>query len=515
MELRKLLLSALALTAVALLIAGCGGGGGSDSGAESSAPPKHGGTLHFAQIGEALTLNQFTSLGVAEITTAGQITEPLFKTNKNEEVEPWLATSFEKSKDERDWTFHLRKGVKFSNGKPMTAADVVFTLETAKKSPYWGSTVEPVSKVRATSPSTVVVEADEPTPAMPAILSLFATGIVPKNFGGMSEKEFGQKPIGTGPFMVGKWNHGESLTLEANPNYWQKGRPYLDKVVFETVAEDTTRVTRLKGGELDVVAEPPWSQLTSIEDTPGLSVFQAEDGFTDYIIVNADKPLFKDPRAREAINLAVNRDDIVKAALGGYGKPAGSLAPLSLLYTDPNIKPPAQDVEKAKQLLKEAVEATGEKPNFTMVLTPGDTYARAASQIIQQNLREIGFEVKLEPSEAQIEALSSKDYDLGLLKIYSTIPDPIEFWAFYLATDAVFSGAPLDKIETLSTEAAHEIDPEKRKNLYYEIQKIDNDENFLVVLDDKPWAFGLSDKVSGFFVNALGMPSLEEVGFSE
>jgi peptide/nickel transport system substrate-binding protein len=508
----------LALAIVAFVLSGCGGGGGGGtSGGEASAPPKHGGSLHFAQIEETATLDPFKSIGVQEITTVGQITEPLFKTNKQEETVPWLVTKYEKSPDLRTWTLHLRQGVKFSDGKPMTAADVVFTLEKAKQSPYWGSTVEPISKVRETSPSTVMIEAEDPTPAMPAILSLFATGIIPKGFGGMSEKEFAEHPIGTGPFMVGPWKHGQSLTLEANPHYWRKGLPYLESVVFDTVPDDNARVAQLKGGELDVIAEPPWSQLSAIESTPGLNLFQLEDGFTDYLIVNAEKPLFKDSKAREAINLALNREDIVKAAMGGYGKPAGSLAPLSLLYTDPGVKPPAQNVARAKQLLGEAVKETGEKPSFTLLLIAGDSYANSASQIIQQDLQEAGFEVTLKPidANAQLELLSSKEYDVGLLKVYSTIPDPVEFWAFYLATEGIFSGAPGGQIEKLNTEAAHEIEPEKRRSLYDKIQEIVNQENFLVVMDDKPWVFGVAEGVSGFYVNATGMPALGEVGLTE
>jgi peptide/nickel transport system substrate-binding protein len=390
---------ATALTA--LVIGGCGGAGSSSSSAGHGTPgtPKQGGTLHVAQLGEVTTLDPASAIGAQEIETISQILEPLFRTNAKEEVEPWLVTKYKSSDDDRTWTLQLRPGVKFSDGTPMTAEDVVFSIENAKKSPVWGASIEPISKIRAASPSSVVIEAAEPVPAMPALLCLFAAGIIPKNFGGVSQKEFAQHPIGTGPFRLGKWVRGQSLTLDRNPEYWDKGHPYLDSVVLEAVPDANVRVSRFNGGQLDAIAEPPWSQLSAIESAPDTGVVQFEDGLSDYLILNSEKKIFQDPRSREAVNLAIDREAVVKTAMNGYGKTAGPLTPYSLLYTDPNNKGAAQDIPEAKKLLAEAVKATGEQPNLTLDSIAGDPYAEIASQLLQQELGEAGFKITLQPLE--------------------------------------------------------------------------------------------------------------------
>jgi peptide/nickel transport system substrate-binding protein len=511
---------ALVAVVVAVILSGCGGSDSSGSStAGSSGPIKKGGTLHFAQVGETSILNPFGPTGseVQTITVDSQITEPLFKlNNQNEKLEPWLVSKYEKSADDREWTFHLRPGVEFSNGKPMTAEDVVFTIEQGKKSVAFAATTEPITKAIATSPSTVVLKCEKPLPAMPALLSLYALGIVPKNYEGKAEEEFFKDPVGTGPFMLGSWKHGQSLTLVPNPQYWGKP-PYLESVVFDTVPNTNSRTAQLKGGELDVIAEPPWSQLPAIENTPGLGVYSYEDGLVDFIILNSKKGVFKDPKGREAVSLALNRDDIVQGALSGFGQTAYSLMPLALPYADKSLKPPARDVAKAKELLDEAVKATGESPSFTLVALSGDSYATAASQIIQQDLEEAGFKVTIQPQEEATlsELLVSGETDATLLYTVATVPDPIEIFSGYASTEGFFAGADTAEVEKLNKEAATETDPEKRRELYYEIQELVAKENSVVVSDNKPWAFALSDEVGGFAVGLTGIPWLAEVGFAE
>src|SRR5262249_51943483 len=157
--------------------------------------------------------------------------------NAKNEVVPWLAAGFQKSAGQTVWDFQLRKGVSFSNGRPMTSADVLFTLEKARKSPNWESELAAIKAVIAPSPEKIVIETSQPFPELPAILSQWSFGIVPKNYGGVSEKEFAQDPVGTGPFVLGPWKRGEALTLEKNPHYWQHGKPYLDKIVFKSAPD--------------------------------------------------------------------------------------------------------------------------------------------------------------------------------------------------------------------------------------------------------------------------------------
>jgi peptide/nickel transport system substrate-binding protein len=269
----RLVLVMAMLIPTTLAVGGCGGGGetGSSTGdaAAASAKPQAGGVLNVAQGPEVISLDPQVAIDPVSINVLSQIMEPLYKANAEGKIEPWLATKATTSKNELTWTFALRRGVKFSNGEPLTAEDVVFSIDSARKGANWGALFEAVAAVEAPSPSTVVIKVKHPLPAMEALLSSYSTVVVPKNYGGVSEKEFAADPIGTGPFVLGPRKHGSSLTLTANPGYWKQGEPYLEKVVFDNVSDDNSRVSQLQGGELDVISSPPFSQIAMLEQDPG------------------------------------------------------------------------------------------------------------------------------------------------------------------------------------------------------------------------------------------------------
>jgi peptide/nickel transport system substrate-binding protein len=497
----------------ALVLAGCGGGGGT----ESSGPPQKGGTLRIGPEAEIATLDPAKVLGATEINILGQTLQGLFISNHEEKIEPLLVTKYEKTPDLKEWTFHLREGVKFSNGRPMTSADVVFSIEAAQKSLVWGNLYEGITSIKADGPSTVVIKTKAPAPALPAVLSLFAAGIVPKNYAGMSEQQFGEEPIGTGPFEVVSWKRGTSITLEKNPYYWQKGLPYLEKVIYTPAPSDNSRVSQLKAGQLDAISKPAYAQLKSLESFPGVNLNIAENSSMGTLLANARKPLFQDPRAREAINLAVDREDIATAALKGYGRPAASFFPLSMLYAK-DLKPPARDVAKAKKLLAEAVAATGEQPDFEISFEAGEESASSATQVIQENLEEAGFKITLKPLEATAlyGLAEAGEFDLALINFFSTLHDPVEQVGFYPATEGFWTGASNVPEFTKKADAAlEEINPTKRGQMYGEIQEEVEKENYVLVVDNAPLIWATAENVSGFEINAVGAYNLLEVGFSK
>ncbi|HEU4598400.1 MAG TPA: ABC transporter substrate-binding protein, partial [Solirubrobacterales bacterium] len=315
--------SLAALAVLASLLVGCGGSGGNDSSASSGETPKSGGVMTVGQT-EVISLDPAVALDASSINVLSQIMEPLYLANGKGKIEPWLATKATTSKDELTWTFQLRKGVKFSDGKPLTAEDVVFSLETASKGPNWAPLFEAFEEIKATSPSTVEIKVAHPLPAMEALLSSYATVVMPKNYGGVSAEEFAEHPVGTGPFELGTWQHGGALTLVANKGYWTPGQPYLDKVVFKNVADDNSRAQQLRGGDLDVAAAPPYQQLASLEGAPGITVGEYALAVSRYLQFNAESELFKDARVREAVNLGIDREAIVGASLSGHGEVGGS-----------------------------------------------------------------------------------------------------------------------------------------------------------------------------------------------
>jgi peptide/nickel transport system substrate-binding protein len=518
-DLSRTRLSALALFAlVALIAAGCGGGSGGTSGSSGAeATPKAGGTLRISQGGEAVNIDPLESTEFSSINVISQIVEPLFKLNAEEELEPWLATKVEKSKDERVWTLGLRQGVKFSNGQPLTSADVLFTLEEARKSLYWESLLAGIEKVEAPSPSTIVITNSKPAPELEVTLSQWSFGIVPKDLGGMTEKEFAEHPIGTGPFVLGPWKHGESITLEKNRDYWEKDRPYLDKVVFQTVNSPESRVAQLKGGQLEAIVEPPYSQLEAIESTPGLKVGNYPMGFVQFLILNSRDPLFQNEKVREAVELAVDREGLNAAALSGHGELAGAWVPPAVPNSAADvIEPATRDVEKAKALLAEA-EKEGIDPSFTLVSSTENSYWRSGAQIVQQNLEDIGLKLKIETMEGSslLEVLGSGKFDMATLEVYPSTPGPAELFSYYNATESLYTGVDATEMTKLAEQAVSTPNAQKREGIWHQMQENIKDEQFILPLTYSPYVWALQEDVSGFAVTLTGIPWLADTGFTK
>lgn len=506
---------------ISVIIVGCGESGGANSSSGTQDPSgteakaAHGGTMTISNGEEVITFDPMEASSSTALIN--QINETLFKPNVENKVEPWLAESFHFSNGGKVLTLNLRKGVKFTNGQPMTSADVLFTLERGRKSPAWESQLAGITKVEAPSPSQVVITNSAPAPELPAILCQWTYGIVPNNFGGMSEKEFSQRPIGTGPFELESWKRGESVTLAKNPSYWDSGLPYLNKLVFQSVNDPNSRVAQLEAGDLDAIAKPPWSTLDNIESKPGLVVGNYPLGYVQILALNSSFPLFKDQRVREAVSLALDREGVVKVAASGRGEPAGSFFQPPIPFRDTDIKAPAQDVEKAKALLEEAVKDTGVSPSFSLLTAAGDPFWSSAAQVVQQNLEEVGFKVKLQSFE---EATTYEDFALRKFDAYGVfsfdaIPTPNEIVAFYNGYEAEYTGANTVQTEKLANEAASEVAPDKRRQSYWEFQEVIDNEKFIIPVVYTPFTWAYKDNVVNLNVGGTGQPWYGELAFAK
>ncbi|HET7119900.1 MAG TPA: ABC transporter substrate-binding protein [Solirubrobacterales bacterium] len=510
----------LALVALAtLVLAGCGGSGGSGGSGDSTAAIKTGGTLRVGMGAEIsnLTPSAPETIGAPEIYAVDQINETLYRASSEGKVFPWLVKSGKPSADGLTWTFELKPGIKFSDGKPLTAEDVVFSLEQARKCVNYSFVYEPIKSIKATSPSTVVIKVEKPVPAMEANLALYAAAIVPKNYGGLSEKAFGQHPTGTGPFMFESWQKGKALTLAKNPNYWNQGEPKLDKLVFIGIQEDSSRLAQLRSGDIDMAFGPEFSQLKTIESTPGLKLSDYALNSAEFIAYNVDSKLFSNPKAREAANLAIDRESIVKVAFGGYGELGGSwLAPTLPYWTE--IEPTEHNLTKSKEVLAEA-EKEGADPSFTLKYSSGGVVQRTEAQIIQSNLKEAGFQVDLEPVDPTVilEQVATEEYGAFLTPIISDIPDPSELVGLYAGgLEGIFTHPKnLEELQKLGAKAETEQDSTKRGELYAEFQEMVAEEENLSTLGYSPQLFAMKDNVEGYEPVSAGGPWFAQVGFAE
>jgi len=515
---------AIAASAVVVLAAcGSGGSGSSGSGGSggSAGGPVHGGNLIFDAVQDAQSMNNTTVFDNNSIWIFEQIYQPLYTvTNNGKGVRPFLATGYTVSADKKTYTFTLRKGVEFSNGKPMTSADVKFSIDQNRKATQgWAYLDSAISSVDDPNPDTVVIHLKFPWAPLLADLSIFANGIIPNNYDGQTEAQFYQHPIGTGPFMWDYWHKGQALKLVRNPHYWQKGLPYLNSVTWEDVPSDNTRELNLKGGEAQIDQTPAWSTVSSLKTTPGVDMDLFNSTQTNYLAFNELRKPFQDVHVRRAISYAINRNALVKAVLFGNGEPANSLFPPQVPYYQKNTPGLQYNLAAAKAEMAKSSVPHG----FTTdILVPaGNSDYVTIATILQSELKPLGIKLditQLDPNTVNNDEQTLK-YDMVLTLWTMDIPDPDELATFAVDPN---SGArsfftAYDNPTVVKDTHAAEVtsDPAQRQKLYNIIQADAAQDAFMAYLYYSPYPYATTSNVHGFYVTPLGNMHMEDVWLSK
>lgn len=522
MRTRSMAFTGTTLAAI-MALAACGGSspgtagsGASSSGGSSSATA--GGDLVIARAADAISMNNTTTFDNNSIFIFEQIMEPLFTvTDDGKSVKPWLATKYDLSKDNLTYTIHLRDDVKFSNGSPLTAKDVKFSIDQDTKTAAtgWGYINAAIDKVSVVDDHTVKILLKYAWAPFIADLSLFSNAIVPDNYGGKKADAFYEAPVGTGPFVWKEWKKGQSLKLVKNPDYWQKGKPYVNSVTWNVVPDANTRKLQLQGGQIDVVEQPDWSSFSSLQSAPGIKALTFPSTQIDYVAFNELHKPFNDVHARRAIAYAIDREALIKAVLFGHGTPANSLLPQGTPYYDKTVAGPTHDLKMAKaELAKSSV------PNgftTTLLIRSGDANQASVSQILQSELKDLGITVQIKQLDptANKQARLKSDFDMTLSAWTMDIPDPDEWTSFAVdpkgGSQSAFTHYDNPAVVSLNKQAQREVDPVKRAALYKKLQEITGNDAFLAYTYYSPYFYAISDKVNGFSVTPLGNYHLENV----
>lgn len=509
--------------ATAMMLAACGSSAGDDSGGGtgSGGAPQRGGTLvidrtHDSQSMDATTVPDNESIFVFE-----QIFDTLYTVAPDgKKVVPNLATSYDLSKDKKTYTFHLRDGVKFSTGKPVTSADVKFSLDQARAAKDgWGYIDSAIKDVQAPDPSTVVVHTKYPWAPLLADISMFNNGVVPKDYDGKTKEEFYQAPVGSGPFKWESWKKGQDLTLVRNPNYWKPGKPYLDKVIWRAVGDDNTRSLQLQGGQAQIDEYPPFSSVQQLKAAPGVKVTLFPSTQTDYLMFNEKHKPFDDVHVRRAISMAVDRNALVKTVLFGNGKPANSLLPPQVPYYDPKTPGAQTDLAAAKKEMAQSSVPHGFSTTF--LSGSGAATDDAIAQEVQQSLKPLGIKVNIVKYDTSTvrEKQQTGKYDIAHSAWTMDIADPDELVSFAVdprgGADSFFTYYHNPSVISLSRKAEKTFDTTERAKIYSELQEKVADDAFMAFLYYSPYAYAYSDKVHGFQVYPTGNYHMENVWLSK
>jgi peptide/nickel transport system substrate-binding protein len=404
----------------------------------------------------------------------GTMYEGLTAVDKDLRIAPSLAESWTVSPDGKTYLFKLRRGVTFHNGTPMEAADVVSSLKRvlAKEiaSPL-ASRLAAVESVSATDAQTAEVKLKEPS--APLLTSLATLAIVPRSF--ETDKDSLQRqPVGTGPFKFKEWQPNGFIALARHDGYWQKGLPKLEGIKFNIVPESATRQVGVSSGQYAMLPNIDASTALQLKGRPNVKLQETLELAYSAIGLNVSKPPFNDPRVREAVNFALNRQEIVQAALFGAGVPGGPLSPA--------LKDWAVDVKefpcyshnpaKAMELLKAAGHT--QPLAVTMTVLPRQDIKDIA-QVVQQQLNKAGFKVELKTPELGqfIQDWRNSNFDL-FASTNAGSPDPDDYFyrAFRTGGSTNVFKYSNPEIDTLLDNARATIDTGARKAAYAKVQRI-------------------------------------------
>ncbi|MXQ11400.1 ABC transporter substrate-binding protein [Microvirga makkahensis] len=403
----------------------------------------------------------------------GNIYEGLTAIDKDLKIIPGLAESWTVSEDGKTYTFKLRSGVKFHDGSSMEATDVVASvrrlLSKDMASPL-ASRLSAVESTNAIDARTVELKLTEPSAAL--LSSLSGIAIVPRAM--EANKDALQKtPVGTGPFKFQEWQPNGYILLTKNEAYWDKGLPKLSGLKFTIVPESATRQVGLANGQYALLPNIDAATALQLKGRPNVKLAETMDLAYTLIGLNVSKPPFDNPKVREAVNYAINRQEIVDAALFGAGVPGGPLSP-ALKSWALDVKEfgcYAHDPAKAQALLKEAGVKT--PVAVSMKVLPRQDIKDVA-QVVQEQLNKAGFKVELINQEQGqfIQDWRNSNFDM-FASINAGQPDPDEYFYRTFRTggstnvfkysDAEIDGL-LDRARTLSDQA-------ERKKAYDQVQK--------------------------------------------
>jgi peptide/nickel transport system substrate-binding protein len=526
---RPLLTTALTAGCALLALAGCGssasssaGGttGASSASSASAGTPVTGGNLVFANPQDAQSLDESTVFDNNSIWIIEQITQPLFTvTSDGKNVTPDLATGYTISKNQLAYTITLRKGVKFSNGTPMTSKDVKFSLEqTMAASQGWGYIDSAIKSVAAPSPGTVVVNLKYKWAPLLADLALFANGVVPDNYGGKTAAAFYQAPIGTGPFKFDYWHKGSALKLVKNTDYWQPGKPYLDSVTWTDVPNDNTRQLQVTSGQAQIDQFPAWSTVATLKSTPNVTLSLFPSTETTYLAFNEHVKPFQDVNVRRAISYAIDRSALVKAVLFGNGQSANSIFPPQLAYYDASSGGLQYSMAGAKAALAKSSVPKGF--TTTLLLPSGNSDYATIATIVQSELKPLGINVKIEQQDPNTanENFQSGKYDMEFSLWTMDIPDPDELATFGLdptsGSKSFFTFYDNPAVVKAVHSAEVTTDTAARQADYNTAQTQAAQDAFMAFLYYSPYAYVESSNVHGFQVTPLANYHMEDVWLS-
>jgi peptide/nickel transport system substrate-binding protein len=496
---RKLIAPALA----ALLLTACGGSSSSSSGGGGSSPARGtegGGSVTIAQGVDPTTMDPENQRETTTVNVLQHFYDPLLERDATDprKFNPKLATSWKRVNDTTT-RFDLRTGVKFSDGKPFTAADVKYTVDYLlgrlphSKPEILSYQFGTLGKVKVVDDHTVEFHTTGPDPLL--LDRLTALYIIPK---GAKPKSLASTPVGTGPYKLVKWDRNNQVVMRAKPDYYG-GKPAIGQVTFKTMPDASARLAALESGDVDLITNLPADNTEDVKASGRARVASVPSARIASIWFNTlDSAPLKKPEVRQALNYAVDVDTIIKQVMSGYGQRVATIVAPYFADYDPSIKPFPYDPNKAKQLLAQAGYPHG-FPMTLMVPEGRYEFADEVSQAIQSYLGKVGVKMKLQTVDFGVFAKATQTRKIpdGFYGAWGeSFFNPIdELEVAVVSGTKGFSWFSNPEIDKLTAQAAGQLDAAKQKSTVSQIQqKMLQDPPFLFLFAYKD-LYGISNRL--------------------
>lgn len=371
------------------------------------------------------------------------VIEPLLRFGADgKSLEAGLAKDWTYDPEALTITFTLQDDARFSNGNPVTAEDVAFSLGVWTAGPNFGISFETIVGVTGEG-SEVVLELAYPDNTILPLMASSVSGVMPKDFAGMTEDEYYASPIGAGAYKIDEWSTGGRMVFSANEYFYDPERPYFDTVVTDVIADETERQILFEGGEADLIE---YLSATAAPRYDPAEIYQCTTHATSHVGLNVFNPPLDDPQVRQAIAYAIDYEQI-SAALGPFfDLPSGIMAP-NIWHWAPPTKPYFRhDLAKAKELL--AGSSAPDGGSLELIYDSGSDEDVLTVQVLQANLAEIGFDLQLTGLEtlAFIDAAWSLESDMATWTYGAIQPDSADPMNWIMATVWLFSGYETDTL---------------------------------------------------------------------
>ncbi len=479
-------------------------------------PPGEADTLVLAVPYEPASLNPVFLSDQLSYTVSGWVSPGLVRLTGDLTLAGDLAASWEILDRGREIRFHLRPGVKWQDGRDFTAADVVFTynLITSGRVPTpHRSHFGPVREVRALDPQTVAVTYQE---VYSSALESWTMGLVPQGSlkeGKADDPSLGRAPVGSGPYRVKEWVAGQKIVLAAFPGYFG-GAPKIRQLILKITPDPTTSLLELKSGVIDVMELTP-NQYAQLSRSPALlrhfRIYRCPSVKYGFLGFNFQEERFRDPRVRQALGLAIDKQAIIRTVLHGCGSPGAGPYPPGAWYYYGDTPASAYDPARAQEMLSQAGWYDKERPVLHLVTNFENKENILIAEIIQNNLAKIGIKVKIETLEwltFRYKIIAKRLFDVVLLsRHYIWDPDLYNVWHSSKTREGEwnFLSYSNSQVDELLERGRKTVGRPQRQRLYQRIQEIMAQDPPCVFLYNADAIFAAKRKIQGIAPSPLGI----------